>query len=68
MEYKEAAARLAALTICTDQVPVGCEQCPAFDTSLEGKEQRKRCNDMVEPAKIAEAIGLVKVYNERTGD
>ena len=39
MEYKEAAERLAALAICSEQVPVGCENCPAYNKDLEQKKQ-----------------------------
>lgn len=65
MEYKEAAERLAALLICSEQVPVGCENCPAYNKGLGQKEQRKACNEMQEPGKIAEAIGMVRGYQEK---
>ena len=65
MEYKEAAERLAALLICSEQVPVGCENCPAYNKDLGQKEQRKVCNEMQEPGKIAEAIGVVREYQEK---
>lgn len=68
MEYKEAAERLAALAICSEQVPVGCENCPAYNKDLEQKKQRKACNAIQEPGKIAEAIGVVKGYQERKGE
>lgn len=45
MEYKEAAERLAALAICSEQVPVGCENCPAYNKDLEQKKQREACNE-----------------------
>ena len=64
MEYKEAAEVLAALAICTDKVPVSCDNCPAYDDSRGQKEQRQACNDMLAPDKIAEAIGVVKGYQE----
>lgn len=68
MEYKEAAERLAALLICSEQVPVGCENCPAYNKDLEQKKQREACNAIQEPGKIAEAIGVVKGYQERKGE
>lgn len=67
MEYKEAAERLAALAICSEQVPVGCENCPAYNKDLGQKQQRKACNEMLTPGKIAEAIGVVKGYQEGKG-
>ena len=67
MEYTEAAERLAALAICSKQVPVGCENCPAHNKSLEPKQQHKVCYDIQEPGKVAEAIGVVKGYQERKG-
>lgn len=63
MEYQEAATILAALAICTEQVKVGCEQCPAYKEDQDGRKQRQACNDMLEPGKVAEAIGLVSEYN-----
>ena len=68
MEYKQAAERLAALAICSEQVPVGCENCPAYNKDLELKKQREACNAIQEPGKIAEAIGVVKGYQERKGE
>lgn len=68
MEYKEAAERLAALAICSEQVPVGCENCPAYNKDLGQKEQRKACNEIQEPGKISEAIGIVKGYQEGKGE
>lgn len=68
MDYKEAAERLAALAICSEQVPVGCENCPAYNKDLERKQQRAACNAIQEPGKIAEAIGVVKGYQERKGE
>ena len=68
MEYKEAAERLAALAICSEQVPVGCENCPAYNKDLEQKKQQEACNAIQEPGKIAEAIGVVKGYQERKGE
>ena len=68
MEYKEAAERLAALAICSEQVPIGCEKCPAYNKDLEHKKQREACNAIQEPGKIAEAIGVVKGYQERKGE
>ena len=65
MEYKEAAERLAALAICSEQVTAGCENCPAYNEDLGRKEQRKACNEMQEPGKIAEAIGMVRGYQEK---
>ena len=56
MEYQEAAERLAALAICTEAVPVGCEQCPAYQEGEDREKQQKACNDMMEPEKIVEAI------------
>lgn len=41
MEYKEAAKRLAALAVCTEQVPVGCDKCPAYTEGKDGKKQQK---------------------------
>lgn len=60
MEYREAAERMAALAICTEQVPVGCDQCPAYTGELETREQRKACNEMLAPEKIKEAAELIK--------
>lgn len=68
MEYKEAAERLAALAICSEQVPTGCENCPAYSESLGKKAQQKACNEIQEPGKIAEAIGVVKGYKEKKGE
>lgn len=65
MEYKEAAERLAALAICSKQVPIGCENCPAYNKNLARQEQQKACNEIQEPGKVAEAIGVVKGYQER---
>ena len=39
MDYQEAADRLEAFSICTEAVPVGCEQCPAYQ---EGKDREKQ--------------------------
>lgn len=68
MEYKEAAERLAALAICSEQVPTGCENCPAYNTALDRKAQQKQCNEIQEPGKIAEAIGVVKGYRDKKGE
>ena len=52
MEYKEAAERLAALAICSEQIPVGCENCPAYSESLGKKAQQKACNEIQKLGKI----------------
>lgn len=64
MEYKEAAERLAALAVCTEQVPINCEECPAYKEDEDGKKQRQACNDMLKPEKIAEAIKVVREYRK----
>lgn len=66
MEYKEAAERLAALVICAEQVKTDCENCPAYNKDMGRKQQQKTCNKMLEPGKIAEAIGVVKGYQENS--
>ena len=66
MEYKEAAERLAALVICGERVKIDCENCPAYNKALGRKQQQKACNEMLEPGKIAEAIGVVKGYQENS--
>ncbi|MCM1543035.1 MAG: hypothetical protein NC121_17490 [Blautia sp.] len=64
MDYQEAAERLAALAICTEAVPVGCEQCPAYQEGRDKEKQQKACNDM-EPEKIEEAIEVVREYEKK---
>ena len=41
MDYQEAAERLAALAICTEVVPVGCEQCPAYQEGEDTESSRR---------------------------
>ena len=65
MEYKEAAERLAAFAICTEVVPVGCEQCPAYQEGEDREKQQKACNDRVEPEKIEEALDVVREYAKK---
>ena len=65
MEYQEAAERLAALAICMEAVPVGCEQCPAYQEGEDREKQQKACNDMMEPEKIEEAIEVVREYEKK---
>lgn len=65
MEYKEAAERLAALAVCTEQVPISCEKCPAYKEDEDGKKQRQACNDMLKPEKIEEAIKVVREYRKK---
>lgn len=65
MEYREAAERLAALAICTEQVPKGCEECPAYREGEDGKKQRQACNDMLKPEKVEEAIEVVREYEKK---
>ncbi len=65
MDYQEAAERLAALAICTEVVPVGCEQCPAYQEGEDREKQQKACNDMMEPEKIEEAIEVVREYEKK---
>lgn len=65
MDYKEIAERLAALAICSEQVPIGCEKCPAYNKDLGQKQQRKACNEMLAPGKIVEAVGVVKEYQAK---
>ena len=64
MEYKEAAERLAALTICSGQVKIGCNNCTAFRGNIDRMEQHAICTEMLEPGKVAEAIGVIKGYQE----
>lgn len=65
MEYQEAAKRLAAFAICTEAVPVSCEQCPAYQEGEDSKKQQKACNEMMEPEKIGEAIEVVREYEKK---
>lgn len=65
MEYQEAAERLAALAICMEAVPVGREQCPAYQEGEDREKQQKACNDMMEPEKIEEAIEVVREYEKK---
>lgn len=65
MEYQEAAERLAALAICMEAVPVGCEQCPDYQEGEDREKQQKACNDMMEPEKIEEAIEVVREYEKK---
>ena len=65
MEYKEAAKRLAALAVCTEQVPVGCDKCQAYTEGKDGKKQQKACSDMLAAGKIEEAIEAVREYEQK---
>ncbi len=65
MEYQEAAERLEAFLICTEAVPVGCEQCPAYQEDQDREKQQQACNEMMEPEKIGEAIEVVKEYKKK---
>ena len=67
MDYQEAAERLAALAICTEVVPVGCEQCPAYQEGEDREKQQKACNDMMEPEKIEARIQALQVTQEIVG-
>lgn len=64
MDYQEAAERLEAFAICTEAVPVSCEQCPAYQEGEDRERQQKACNDMMEPEKIEEAIEVVREYKK----
>ena len=44
MDYQEAADRLEAFSICTEAVPVGCEQCPAYQEGEDREKQQQACN------------------------
>lgn len=65
MEYQEVADRLEAFAICTETVPVGCEQCPAYREGQDREKQQKACNEMMEPEKIGEAMEVVKEYRKK---
>ena len=52
MDYQEAADRLEAFSICTEAVPVGCEQCPAYQ---EGEDREK----------LEEAIEVVREHKKK---
>ena len=65
MDYQEAAERLEAFKICTEMVPVGCEQCPAYQEGEDREKQQQACNDMMEPEKIEEAIEVGREYEKQ---
>ena len=65
MEYQEAAERLEAFSICTEAVPVGCEQCPAYQEGEDREKQQQACNEMMEPGKLEEAIEVVREHKKK---
>lgn len=65
MDYQEAADRLEAFAICTETVPVGCEQCPAYKEGEDREKQQQACNEMTEPGKLEEAIEVIREYKKK---
>ena len=59
MDYQEAADRLEAFSICTEAVPVGCEQCPAYKEGKDREKQQQACNEMMEPGKLEDMKAIL---------